>query len=73
MRAESRKIIRGIASASGNQMSFAMAKDENWSFARDSRNFTKLKFVGNKIAEENDPLRRKLLDVISEGQEVDGR
>src|SRR5271168_2850888 len=58
VRTEGCKIVRGVGAAARNQLRFAMAKNEHGSFARDAGNLAKLKFVGDKIAEENDLLRR---------------
>ena len=55
--AESRKIVGGVGAAARNEMRFAMAKDQDRRFARNARNFAKLKFIGDKIAKENDRFR----------------
>jgi hypothetical protein len=66
------QIIGGISPAARDEMCFAVAKNQDRSFAGNAGNFTKLKFVGDEIAKENDRLRRKLFDAIGEGEKVDG-
>jgi hypothetical protein len=72
-RAEGGKIVGSIGATAGNELRFAMAKNQDGRFARDARNFAELEFVGNKIAEENDGFRREFIDVVGEGHEIDGR
>jgi hypothetical protein len=54
-------------------MRFPMAKDQDGGFARDTRNLAKLKLISDKIAEKNDGFRRELLDIVREGEKIDGR
>ena len=54
-------------------MRFAMTKDQNGRFARDPRNFAKLIFIRDKIAEQNNGFRGKLLDIVRERKKIDGR
>jgi hypothetical protein len=50
-----------------------MAKDQDGGFARDTRNLAKLKLISDKIAEENDSLQGELLDIVRQGEKIDGR
>jgi hypothetical protein len=71
-RAERRQIIRGVCTAARKKLGLAVTKNQNWSFAGNPGNFTKLKFVGDEVAQENDGLGGKLFDAVSERKKVDG-
>jgi len=71
-RAERRQIIRGVCAAARKKLGLAVTKNQNRSFAGDPGNLTKLKFVGDEIAEDNDGLGGKLFDAVSERKKVDG-
>src|SRR5580704_3672136 len=62
--AEGRKIIGSVGPAAGGEMRFAMAKDQNGGFARDTGNLAKLILICDKISKENDGLRRELFDIV---------
>jgi len=72
-RAKRGKIVGSICAAARNELRFAMFENQDWSFARDARNLSVLKFIGNEIPEENDGFGRKLLDAFSKSGEIDGR
>ena len=72
-RAKRGKVVGGICSTARNELRFAMFENQDWSFARDARNLSVLKFIGNEIPEENDGFGRKLLDAFSKSGEIDGR
>ena len=57
--AERGEIVGGIGATAGNDLRFAMAEDQNGSFARDAGDFAVLEDVGDKIAEEEDRARRE--------------
>jgi hypothetical protein len=72
-RAEGCKVVSGVGAAARSEMRFAMPQDQDWRFARNARNLAKLIFISDKIAKENDRLRRELLNVVRKGQEIDAR
>jgi len=53
---ESRKIVGGVGAAAGKKVRFAVTEDEDRSLARDTRDLAELKFVGDKITEEDHAL-----------------
>ncbi len=64
------EIVGGICATAGNELRFAMTKNEHGSFAGDARDFAKLKFVGDEIAEQNYGFRRELLDTLGESHKI---
>jgi hypothetical protein len=62
--AESDNVIRSIRTTAGDEFCFAMAKDKDWSFARNARNFAKYKSVRDEIPKNSDGLLGKDFDQI---------
>ena len=71
-RAERGEIVRGVGTATGHELGFAMAQDQDRRFAGDAGDFAELEFVGNEVAEDGHRPAGKLLDVFGESQEIDG-
>jgi hypothetical protein len=71
-RAERRQIVRRVCTAARKKLGLAVTKNQNRSFAGNPRNLSKLKFVGDEIAEDNDGLGGKLFHAVSERKKVDG-
>ena len=63
-RAKRRQIVGSVCTAAGDKLGFAVFQDQHGGFARDARNFTKAKFVGDEIAEKYNSLRTELLDTF---------
>jgi len=71
-RAERRQIVRRVCTAARKKLGLAVTKNQNRSFAGNSGNLAKLKFIGDEIAKDNDGLGGKLFDAVSERKKVDG-
>jgi len=50
-----------------------MFQDQDRGFARDTRDFAELEFIGHEIAKENDCFRAELFDALTEAEKVDRR
>ena len=70
--AEGSEIAGGIGAAAGYDLRFAVAEDEDGSFARDAGDVTVLEGVGDKIAEDENSFGGKAIDDVGEGEDVDG-
>src|SRR5258707_7890510 len=66
------QVVRGVGSSAGDDLGLAVAQNQHRRLARDAGNVAELKFVGDKIAEQNDRLGGKLLDALRQGKQVHG-
>jgi hypothetical protein len=71
-RAKRSQIVGGVGPATRDELCLAVFEDQDGRLTRDTGDFAKAKFVGNKIAEQDDSLRGELFDTFSKGKEIDG-
>jgi hypothetical protein len=70
-RAQDCQIVHGIRRAAGISLSAAVTKNQNGSFARNTRNFAGYKFVEDEIADDADCLARERRDDVKQACEID--
>ena len=57
-------VVGGVGSATRHELRFTMTKNEYGSFSRDAGYFTEFENVGDEVTQDDDGLRRKLLDIL---------
>ena len=70
MRAKGGKIIGGVGAAAGENAGFAMAKDQDGSFAGDAGDVAVLERIGDEIAEDHDAFACEALDEFGESEQI---